>query len=281
MKKTGALILALLMVLSFSLPAVGEEIAPEELLNLWNQGLAYNLFDVREADQANESTVRGAENIPLDQWGGFLRQVLDSGFDQMDAPIYVFGADETQGKAAAETARLMGFTGVRYLSSFDEWTGAVICMNNLLGDLATVDIYGAPVDKSLIEGKKLVMVNVWGTYCGPCVNEMEGLGNLAREMEKDGVMILGLVIDCQNQDLTANEAQTEKARSIAEETKASYPHILPSAHMNEEWLDQITAVPTTFFLTGEGKMVGQRYIGARSEEEWKEIMLSALASIQE
>lgn len=281
MKKTIAVMLALAMAMTLTAFALGEEISPDELLNAWNQGQAYNLFDVRDAEKYNERTLSGAENVPLDQWGDFLQQVLDGDFDQMDTAIYVFGENAEQGRAAADTAALLGFTNVRFLASADAWAGPTVSLMQPLGDLATEDTYGNAVGPGLIEGKKLVMINVWGTYCGPCVNEMSGLGSLAKEMEKDGVMILGLVIDCQNQDMTANEAQTEKARGIAEQTGALYPHILPNAHMMQNMMTRITAVPTTIFVTGDGKTVGQWYIGARSEEEWRTIILSTLEGLEE
>ena len=128
-------------------------------------------------------------------------------------------------------------------------------------------------------GKKLVMVNVWATYCGPCLSEMEGLGNLAREMADKDMLLIGLVTDCSNGDFTANEKQTAAARALAEERKADYPHLLPNLEMYRNVLAYITAVPTTFFLDGEGRMVGKAYTGSRSESDWRQIIEAAAASL--
>ena len=62
----------------------------------------------------------------------------------------------------------------------------------------------------------------------------------------------------------------------AENTGAAYPHLLPSLEMYRNVIAQIQAVPTTFFLNGEGEMVGQAYVGARDYSDWKEIIQEQL-----
>ena len=151
-----------------------------------------------------------------------------------------------------------------------------------LGDLKTQDIYGKAVDSSLIEGKRLVMVNVWATYCGPCIRELPGLGSLSRELADQGVMIVGLVCDCQKSDLSADQNQVKKARQIAESAKADYPHLLLSRDMYMNILTQIQVVPTTIFIDGSGRYVdGSAYTGSRDEAEWRQIIEELLARVEE
>ena len=156
----------------------------------------------------------------------------------------------------------------------DEADGSVV----LLGDLRTRDIYGKIVDGGLIADRKLVRVNVWATYCQPCIREMEGLGNLGRELEDQGVAIVGVVIDCQNSGLSTNEKQLKAARKIVESTKADYPHLLPSQAMFSDFVYQIQSIPTTFFVDGSGRMVGKVYVGSREEADWRQIISDTLAN---
>ncbi len=149
----------------------------------------------------------------------------------------------------------------------------------ILGGLQTRDINGSEVDSSLIADKKLVMVNVWATYCQPCINEMKGLGSLSRELAEQGVMILGIVTDCQKTDLSVIEEKLQSARKIAGDTKADYPHLLASDSIYQNVVSQVTAVPLTFFVDGTGRMVGEVYVGARDEAEWKEIILATLETL--
>ena len=43
----------------------------------------------------------------------------------------------------------------------------------------------------------------------------------------------------------------------------------------------MTAVPTTFFVDGQGRLVGQVYLGARDENAWREIIKSTLAELEQ
>jgi AhpC/TSA family. len=194
--------------------------------------------------------------------------------------VYMYGATAEDSAAAAEIMTGLGFTNVHYLPGVGAWSDALVRPDLVLGDLKTVDIYGNAVNSTLIADKKLVMVNVWATYCNPCISEMEGLGKIYRQLRGQGIMIVGLLSDCSNADLSVNEAQTETARLIAESTKADYPHILPSKTIYRNVLSQIQAVPTTFFVDSAGNMVGRVYVGSRDADAWKEIILSTLASLQ-
>ena len=46
---------------------------------------------------------------------------------------------------------------------------------------STTAIDGSTVDESLFEGKKLIMINLWEPWCGPCVQEMPALEKLYQE----------------------------------------------------------------------------------------------------
>ena len=46
-------------------------------------------------------------------------------------------------------------------------------------------------------------------------------------------------------------------------------------------MDQVQVVPTTVFVDGEGKQVGEVYAGSRTEEEWKEIIDELLQELSD
>ncbi|MCI8811517.1 MAG: TlpA family protein disulfide reductase, partial [Oscillibacter sp.] len=45
------------------------------------------------------------------------------------------------------------------------------------------DLDGNTVSQEIFSQSKLTMVNVWATYCNPCLSEMPGLGELAAEYD--------------------------------------------------------------------------------------------------
>lgn len=148
----------------------------------------------------------------------------------------------------------------------------------LLSSFSTTDLEGNAVDQSILEDYDLTMVNVWATYCTPCLQEMPDLGELASEYEDKGVQILGLVSDVLNSDGTISDSQVEAAQEIVEETGASYQHLLPSADLLG-LLSQIYGVPTTFFVDSAGNQVGYAYVTAMEREQFVEIIDAALAEV--
>ena len=141
----------------------------------------------------------------------------------------------------------------------------------ILSDIAATDLDGNAVDASLFAGYDLTMINVWGTDCGPCIQEMPDLAALHEAYADKGVQVVGLVSDALGMDGSVSESQVADARAIVEETGAAYPHIVPSENLIF-LLQQIFAVPTTFFVDETGAQVGQTYLGAKSEDEWAAIV---------
>ncbi len=142
----------------------------------------------------------------------------------------------------------------------------------ILSNFTSTDIDENTVDQSVFKGKKLTMVNIWATFCGPCINEMPDLGELNKEYADKGFQIIGIPVDVLDYYGNLDESQVKLAKEIIDETSADYLHILPSASLNQVKLSQVTSVPETIFVDENGNQVGQSYIGARSKEQWKEII---------
>ncbi|WP_294552505.1 TlpA disulfide reductase family protein [uncultured Pseudoflavonifractor sp.] len=146
----------------------------------------------------------------------------------------------------------------------------------ILSAFSAEDLEGNALDQSVLEGHTLTMVNVWATFCTPCISEMPELGELAEEYADKGVQIVGLISDVLDSDGSVSETQLDTAREIVSSTGANYTHIVPSADLYG-LLYQITSVPTTFFVDETGAQVGYAYLGARDKDEWKAILDEMLA----
>src|SRR5215472_5451498 len=44
-------------------------------------------------------------------------------------------------------------------------------------------------------GGKLLLLNFWATWCPPCIEEIPGLNEMARQLGPDGLVILGVSVD--------------------------------------------------------------------------------------
>lgn len=131
---------------------------------------------------------------------------------------------------------------------------------------------GETVDQSIFENARLNIVNLWATYCSPCIEEMPDLGELAQDGGTD-YQIIGICADLDGTDETL-----QLAKDIVSETGANYTHLQPS----ESLLPVLTAsnsVPVTFFFDSEGAVVGQGILGARDKETWQNLIADRLAEV--
>ncbi len=136
----------------------------------------------------------------------------------------------------------------------------------------TADLYGEEVNESIFQDYSLTLVNVWGTFCGPCLEEMPYLGEIHEEYEPQGVNVVGIVIDIQDEDLKVDEDQRELAKEIVQDTGAEYTHLVISEDMIDSVLSQFDAIPASFFVDSDGNIVSEFYIGSKSKEEWVDVI---------
>lgn len=148
----------------------------------------------------------------------------------------------------------------------------------ILSSFTATDLEGNEVDQSVLADYDLTVINVWATFCGPCIQEMPALGELADEYQDKGVQIIGLVSDVLNADGSLSQDQIDTAKDIVEETGADYLHLLPSQDLYGI-LAQISAVPTTFFVDSQGRQVGQAYVQAMSKSQWEEVLKETLTDV--
>ena len=127
------------------------------------------------------------------------------------------------------------------------------------------DLDGNTVSQEIFSQSKLTMVNVWATYCNPCLSEMPGLGELAEEYNVSEFQIIGIV-----SDVWEGEDQT-LVESLIQETRADYLHLLANDSIGQAILSSVSGVPTTFFFDGEGAYLGG-VVGSAEKEKWEEII---------
>ena len=126
------------------------------------------------------------------------------------------------------------------------------------------DLDGNAVDSSILSEAKLTVLNVWATYCTPCVNEMPDLETLSQNYKDKGVQVVGLVAD-----VFDDEEKKAEAKEILSATGVTYVNLLPDTVLDDSLLYDITGTPTTLFLDSEGKILkiveGTRDLDALTE----------------
>ena len=150
----------------------------------------------------------------------------------------------------------------------------------LLSSFSAVDTGGNIVDQSILKDCKLTMINVWGTFCGPCISEMPELAALNEKYADRSFQMIGIPIDVVDNNLNKVPDKIAEMNEIIETTGANYRHLIPSKSLNDAFLASIIAVPASFFFDSEGRIIGEVYMGARSEPEWETIINSILESMK-
>ena len=125
----------------------------------------------------------------------------------------------------------------------------------------TTDMNGNTVSSADFAGAKVIMVNMWEPWCGPCVNEMPDLQKLYTKYQGQGLVILGVTT-----------SPATDVNSTVTRLGITYPIVNGNAQFSRF---NTGYVPTTVFLDGEGHILSEEpYIGGRSGAEWERIILT-------
>lgn len=132
----------------------------------------------------------------------------------------------------------------------------------------TTDLDGNAVTaEELFSQHKLTMINLWGTYCGPCIGEMPDLEILSQRLAEKDCAIVGVVVDVAGLEDTA---RLETAREIIADTGVTYLNLFPWYTLMEDFPAQF--IPTSYFVNSEGQIVGEAAIGARGADDYEALI---------
>jgi thiol-disulfide isomerase/thioredoxin len=115
-------------------------------------------------------------------------------------------------------------------------------------DLKVKDLDGRELTLQTFKGK-VVLLNFWATWCGPCRAEIPGLIRI-QEAYKDRLQIIGMDVD---------DNDAERLRAFVKDKGINYPVAMTSVPVRIAY-GGIGALPTLFVINPEGKMV-QKHVG--------------------
>ena len=141
-----------------------------------------------------------------------------------------------------------------------------------LGEFSMQDITGKTYTEEMFKDYDLTMVNVFATWCSPCIHEIPDLEKLYQEMADQGVNLVGIILDAADGNGGVDTEAVEKAKLLAEQTGASYPFLIPDAGGLNGRLNGIQAVPETFFVDRDGRIIGETYTGSNDLDGWRQVV---------
>lgn len=183
-------------------------------------------------------------------------------YDELKA----FGEDDEQAKAGLEKARSEIEFCQAELLKYLESTEYVAPVDPDIGYIGQViqfestDLDGNTFSSAdLFKDNEITMVNLWGTWCPNCVNEMAELARIHTNLQAKGCGIVG--IEFEKKPI---EEIGDTARGILAANSVNYPSVLMPG--DNVLLNGVSAYPTTFFVDREGKILTYPIAGAAVDE---------------
>ncbi|MYG81311.1 MAG: TlpA family protein disulfide reductase [Gemmatimonadetes bacterium] len=117
-------------------------------------------------------------------------------------------------------------------------------------DFEVVDTLGGPVTLADFRGK-VVLLNIWATWCGPCREEMPSMQALYEAFPRDRFEIAAVSIDAPAGDTDAEGNPGGDPVAFARELGLTFPILLdPSGGIQRVY--QTTGVPESFVIGPKG-----------------------------
>lgn len=131
-------------------------------------------------------------------------------------------------------------------------------------DFTLESLDGKSVRLSDLRGKA-VLLNFWATWCGPCKIETPWFVELQNQYGAQGLQVIGVAMDDSSKDDIAK---------FAKDMGMNYPVLLGKEAVGDEY-GGVPALPETFFIGRDGKIVG-KIMGLESRSEIEDSVKQAL-----
>lgn len=161
--------------------------------------------------------------------------------------IVILQATGLWSTASATAQMLVMKTGILNANTVAEKSPADFDYNFILKDLN-----GNKVNFDQYKGK-VVFLNIWATWCGPCKAEMPGIQSLSEKLKDQPVEFVMLSVD--------KETALPKVNSYLESNQFTFPVFMPHGNLPE--VMQVSSIPTTFILSKDGKILVKE-VGSRN-----------------
>src|SRR5215204_2494208 len=117
-------------------------------------------------------------------------------------------------------------------------------------------VNGAPIKLADYDGKVL-LVNLWATWCGPCRSEIPELVKLNKEFQSRGVEMIGLSTE-------DPDASAASVMEFVREYKVDYQIGWATREVAQTLMQGRTSIPQSFIIARDGRII-RRFIGFNPE----------------
>jgi peroxiredoxin len=131
-------------------------------------------------------------------------------------------------------------------------------------DFTLNDVNGNPVSLSSKVGPKLLLVDFWAAWCGPCRKENPNVVKIYNEFHKKGFDVLGVSLD---------QSKDDWVKAIADD-KLAWTHVSDLQYWNNAAarLYEVHLIPANFLLDETGTIIARNLRGEELYSKVKQIL---------
>lgn len=142
-----------------------------------------------------------------------------------------------------------GTTGEEQQSEAAVTTGVVGTVEGMFPPSFTLpDLNGGEVSLADFEGK-VVVLDLWATWCPPCRVEIPFLVSLYEEFKEQGLVVVGVGLD---------QGGAQALGPFVEENGITYPILVADRSLQASY--GVTSIPTTFMIGRDGR-IARKHVG--------------------
>lgn len=125
-----------------------------------------------------------------------------------------------------------------------------------LNDFSAVTSGGEKITQSYFENYDVTIINIWGTFCPPCIEEMPQIAEIDSSKPEN----IGLLLVC-----TDGLYEPEYMKEILDEAGFEGTCLVAGDGDITDLVGQVQFVPTTIFVDSEGNLAGEPVVGASAD----------------